>query len=104
LLVELTNPAGLPTSAGSANLAGDAALDGSASAGLATPVQPPLNGSGTGLIGLTERARLTGGELDQGVSADGQFRLRAWLPWPTSPSEQAEPPESTDAPHPAGPQ
>ena len=55
LLLELTNPAGL---------AGQ------------------LGGSGTGLIGLTERVRLAGGELDHAVSADGEFRLRARLPWP----------------------
>ena len=42
----------------------------------------PLAGSGTGLIGLTERVRLAGGELDHSVSADGEFRLRARLPWP----------------------
>jgi signal transduction histidine kinase len=42
-----------------------------------------LAGSGTGLIGLTERVRLAGGELDHAVSADGEFVLRARLPWPT---------------------
>ena len=42
----------------------------------------PLAGSGTGLIGLTERVRLAGGDLDHAVSADGEFRLRARLPWP----------------------
>ena len=42
----------------------------------------PLTGSGTGLIGLTERVRLAGGDLDHAVSADGEFRLRARLPWP----------------------
>jgi signal transduction histidine kinase len=41
-----------------------------------------VNGTGTGLIGLTERVRLAGGELDHAVSADGEFRLRARLPWP----------------------
>jgi signal transduction histidine kinase len=41
-----------------------------------------VNGSGTGLIGLTERVRLVGGELDYAVSADSEFRLRARLPWP----------------------
>ncbi|HEU5128283.1 MAG TPA: histidine kinase [Glycomyces sp.] len=39
------------------------------------------NGSGLGLVGLTERVRLAGGELDHGA-ADGGFRLRARLPWP----------------------
>ena len=84
LLVELTNPVGLPIHAGPATPAGTATLDESAPARLATPAPPSLNGSGTGtgLIGLTERARLTGGELDHGISADGRFRLRARLPWP----------------------
>ena len=42
-----------------------------------------LAGSGTGLIGLTERVRLAGGELGHAVSAGGEFVLRARLPWPT---------------------
>jgi signal transduction histidine kinase len=50
--------------------------------GRAVPAGPPISGSGTGLIGLTERVRLTGGELDHTVGADGEFRLRARLPWP----------------------
>ncbi|WP_245868564.1 sensor histidine kinase [Actinomadura meyerae] len=40
-----------------------------------------LPGSGTGLVGLTERVRLAGGRLDHEAAA-GEFRLRAWLPWP----------------------
>jgi signal transduction histidine kinase len=70
LLVELTNPID----------AAEVGVDGS--------------GSGTGLIGLTERVRLAGGELDQAVSADGEFRLRARLPWPDAehdPEPQPEP-------------
>lgn len=39
------------------------------------------SGSGVGLVGLAERVRLAGGELEHGV-VDGEFRLRAWLPWP----------------------
>ncbi|WP_244938645.1 sensor histidine kinase [Actinomadura madurae] len=46
--------------------------------GGAGPVAP---GSGTGLVGLTERVRLAGGRLDHEAVA-GEFRLRAWLPWP----------------------
>ncbi|WP_433235657.1 sensor histidine kinase [Streptosporangium sp. CA-135522] len=46
--------------------------------GAARPITP---GSGTGLIGLTERVHLAGGRLDHEVTA-GEFRLRAWLPWP----------------------
>ncbi|PWW52267.1 histidine kinase [Actinokineospora spheciospongiae] len=38
-------------------------------------------GTGSGLVGLTERVRLAGGELDH-ERAGGEFRLRAWLPWP----------------------
>jgi signal transduction histidine kinase len=43
--------------------------------------RPVIGGSGTGLIGLTERVRLAGGELDH-QAADGEFRLSARLPWP----------------------
>ena len=50
---------------------------GPAPAGLAFQVP----GSGTGLIGLTERLELAGGTLDWRNSG-GEFRLRAWLPWP----------------------
>ncbi|WP_449065471.1 sensor histidine kinase [Planomonospora algeriensis] len=56
--------------------------------GLAVEVRNPVTGgrsvpgSGTGLIGLTERAELMGGRLEYGVASDGRFRLGAWLPWP----------------------
>lgn len=39
------------------------------------------SGAGTGLIGLVERASLAGGHLEHGPTADGDFSLRAWLPW-----------------------
>ncbi len=42
---------------------------------------PTAPGSGVGLVGLTERIRLAGGQLDH-QSTGGQFRLQAWLPWP----------------------
>jgi signal transduction histidine kinase len=42
---------------------------------------PAITGSGTGLVGLTERVRLAGGKLDHQVT-DGEFRLSARLPWP----------------------
>jgi len=42
---------------------------------------PAVPGSGQGLIGLTERATLTGGRLEHGPESDGGFRVRAWLPW-----------------------
>ncbi|MEU4392577.1 histidine kinase [Kribbella sp. NPDC023855] len=38
-------------------------------------------GSGLGLLGLTERAELMGGRLEH-RSTDGNFLIRAWLPWP----------------------
>ncbi|MDL4776674.1 sensor histidine kinase [Actinomadura xylanilytica] len=42
---------------------------------------PAAPGSGTGLVGLTERVQLAGGRLDHEVAA-GEFRLHAWIPWP----------------------
>ncbi|GII36292.1 two-component sensor histidine kinase [Planotetraspora phitsanulokensis] len=45
------------------------------------PAVPAIPGSGTGLIGLTERVRLAGGRLDHEITS-GEFRLRASLPWP----------------------
>ncbi|MGP4102921.1 sensor histidine kinase [Nonomuraea sp. KM90] len=44
----------------------------------AVPLAP---GSGLGLVGLTERVRLAGGQLDH-HSTEGEFRLHARLPWP----------------------
>jgi len=41
-----------------------------------------IPGSGTGLVGLAERAVLSGGKLEHGLDGQGDFRLRAWLPWP----------------------
>jgi signal transduction histidine kinase len=38
-------------------------------------------GSGHGLIGLDERAALAGGRLEYGSTADGGWRVHAWLPW-----------------------
>ncbi|NKQ56240.1 sensor histidine kinase [Amycolatopsis sp. K13G38] len=40
-----------------------------------------IPGTGTGLVGLTERVRLAGGRLDHQAGA-GAFEVRAWLPWP----------------------
>jgi signal transduction histidine kinase len=39
-------------------------------------------GTGTGLIGLGERVALAGGSLEHGPDAEGDFVLRATLPWP----------------------
>ncbi|WP_081680623.1 sensor histidine kinase [Cellulomonas sp. URHD0024] len=38
------------------------------------------NGTGTGLIGLTERVELLGGQVHAGPAGEG-FRLEAWIPW-----------------------
>ena len=68
-------------------------VDGAAGAGLTVEVRNrlPLGeaaaaaaipGTGTGLVGLTERASLAGGRLEHGRTEDGDFELRAWLPWP----------------------
>ena len=47
---------------------------------------PPTGmvGSGAGLLGLTERVTLAGGALEHGATPDGEFSVRADLPWPTS--------------------
>ncbi|WP_428849355.1 sensor histidine kinase [Streptomyces cucumeris] len=51
--------------------------------GAARPAAPgAIPGAGRGLIGLAERAELTGGRLESGPSEGGDFRLYAWLPWP----------------------
>jgi signal transduction histidine kinase len=44
--------------------------------------EPRIPGTGAGLLGLTERATLSGGRLEHGLDEHGQFRLHAWLPWP----------------------
>jgi signal transduction histidine kinase len=41
-----------------------------------------LPSAGTGLVGLLERVSLGGGHLEHGWTSDGEFRLRADLPWP----------------------
>ncbi|WP_406058511.1 sensor histidine kinase [Micromonospora sp. NBC_00860] len=65
-------------------------LGGAPGSGLSIAVSNPTtpdsgaNGSaGTGLIGLAERAALTGGSVTHHVDAAGRFHLTAWLPWPT---------------------
>jgi signal transduction histidine kinase len=40
-----------------------------------------IPGTGTGLIGLSERLELAGGTLESGARG-GEFLLHAWLPWP----------------------
>ena len=44
--------------------------------------EPRIPGTGAGLLGLTERATLSGGRLEHGFDEHGDFRLHAWLPWP----------------------
>src|SRR5215469_8703661 len=44
--------------------------------------QSKIPGTGTGLLGLAERATLSGGRLEHGLDERGHFRLSAWLPWP----------------------
>jgi signal transduction histidine kinase len=43
----------------------------------------PIPGAGMGIIGLAERTALSGGRLEHGRTPAGEFRLCAWLPWPT---------------------
>jgi signal transduction histidine kinase len=44
------------------------------------PGHGPDPGTGRGLIGMRERAALCGGRLDATATAEGGFRVRAWLP------------------------
>ena len=67
-------------------------VDGAPGKGLTIEVHNPapvltfraseIPGSGTGLVGLAERAMLSGGHLEHGRDERGDFHLRAWLPWP----------------------
>ena len=62
-------------------------LEGEPGAHLTIDVSNPIGGasvipgSGTGLVGLTERVRLAGGQLDHRTTAT-EFRVSASLPWP----------------------
>ena len=70
----------------------DVTVDGAAGTGLTVevrnrlplggPAPLPIPGAGTGLIGLSERTSLAGGQLEHGRTSGGDFELRAWLPWP----------------------
>jgi signal transduction histidine kinase len=44
--------------------------------------EPRIPGTGTGIVGLAERASLAGGRLEHGFTPAGDYRLWAWLPWP----------------------
>lgn len=69
------------------------ALAGMPGADLTVRVANPLSrqpatgipGSRLGLVGLKERAVLTGGTLEHQVTVDGQFEVVARLPWPQDP-------------------
>ncbi|GAA1243780.1 histidine kinase [Prauserella halophila] len=54
----------------------------------ATGVPARCPESGFGLLGLTERITLLGGELDHHRSADGGYLLAARLPWPRHDDEK----------------
>jgi signal transduction histidine kinase len=69
----------------------DVLLEGAAGEGLTIEVRNRLPvgvaaaaipGTGTGIVGLAERASLAGGRLEHGRTASGDYRLWAWLPWP----------------------
>ena len=59
---------------------GDLQVEVRSLAPVAVAAAAPLPGAGTGLIGLSERVSLAGGELEHGVDADGAFVVRARLP------------------------
>jgi signal transduction histidine kinase len=54
--------------------------------GAGGPQPGVANGSGSGIAGMTERARSLGGTLRAGPRPDGGFRVRAWLPLGEQPS------------------
>jgi signal transduction histidine kinase len=69
----------------------EVSVDGEPGAGLSIEVRNRLPvgvgaaaipGTGTGIVGLAERASLAGGRLEHGRTATGDWRLWAWLPWP----------------------
>jgi signal transduction histidine kinase len=69
------------------------AVRGAAAEGLTVEIRNPwpvdgvratsVPGAGMGIIGLAERTALIGGRLEHGRTATDEFRLWAWLPWPT---------------------
>ena len=70
----------------------DVTVDGAAGTGLTIEIRNRLPvgvaaaaeipGTGTGIIGLAERASLAGGRLEHGRTPAGDYRLWVWLPWP----------------------
>ncbi|WP_405668607.1 histidine kinase [Streptomyces sp. NBC_01166] len=73
---------------------------------VAEPVRDGVASGGQGLTGLEERARLVGGMVHAGPTADGGFRLAGVLPY-TSPGDARKtfvaPPDDFRAQNPAGP-
>jgi signal transduction histidine kinase len=71
----------------------DVTVAGAPGEGLTIEVRNPLPvgtaalraipGTGTGIVGLAERTSLAGGRLEHGRTDGGDYRLWAWLPWPT---------------------
>ena len=65
-------------------------LEGGPDDGLTIAVRNPIHigtsldvpSSGLGLMGLSERATLAGGRLRHGITADREYALTVWLPWP----------------------
>jgi signal transduction histidine kinase len=65
----------------------------------AAPPASEVPGAGQGLAGLAERTHIAGGSLEHG-EYDGEFELRAWLPWaarrgPLEPAAQISGSDST---------
>jgi signal transduction histidine kinase len=70
------------------------AVAGAAGSGLTIDIRNPwpltglvaatIPGTGTGLVGLAERATLAGGRLTHGRTGADEFVLSAWLPWPAA--------------------
>jgi signal transduction histidine kinase len=65
-------------------------LTGAPGEGLTVEVRNPMRvggqradstGAGYGLIGLAERAAASHGRFEHGLTPDGSFIVRAWLPW-----------------------
>ena len=48
---------------------------------IGVPAGRSAEASGAGLVGLAERVSLAGGELEHGPDENGDFVLRATLPW-----------------------
>ncbi len=72
----------------------------------AAPVPGSVAGGGQGLTGLEERARLVGGMVHAGRTADGGFRLAGVLPYTSQGGSQATfvaAPDDFRAQRPAGP-